>query len=276
MASITATLLINTKTGFGPTKILFGVACQNDEVFWTFGNKNTIELYSFGGRQLDSVRTQSENVPRDIAVSRIGDLLYTDYFARCVNLVNGKTTRQLIKLDGWSPHGVCCTHSDDILVSMRSDDNKQTKVVRYSGSTEIQSIQWDDQNQPLYRSGGIYDYTYLCENGNLDICVAVLQAQEVVVVTEKGKLRFRYTMPKLTDRRTFFLYGITTDSRCRILIADYNKHLIHILKEDGQFLGYINNCDLSYPWGVCVDSKDNLLVAENRGNVKKIKYIQTS
>lgn len=96
MASITATLLINTKTGFGPTKILFGVACQNDEAFWTFGNKNTIELYSFGGRQLDSVRTQSENVPRDIAVSRIGDLLYTDYFARCVNLVNGKTTRQLI------------------------------------------------------------------------------------------------------------------------------------------------------------------------------------
>lgn len=86
-------------------------------------------------------RTESGNVPRDIAVSRIGDLLYTDYIDSCVNLVNGKTIQQLIKLDGWSPHGVCCTDSDEPLVSMRSDDNKQTKAVRYSGSTEIQSIQ---------------------------------------------------------------------------------------------------------------------------------------
>lgn len=126
----------------------------------------------------------------------MGDLLYTDYINRCVNLVNGGEIRQLIRLDGWRPHGVCCSASGDVLVSMRSDDKRQTKVVRYSGSTEIQSIQWDDQNLPLYRSGGIFDYTYLCENGNLDICVANLQAKEVVVVTERGNLRFRYARPQ--------------------------------------------------------------------------------
>ena len=46
---------------------------------------------------------------------------------------------------------------------MTSDDGKQTKLVGYSGCTEKDSIQWDDQVKPLYLSNGI---KYLCENKN--------------------------------------------------------------------------------------------------------------
>ncbi|XP_062579783.1 tripartite motif-containing protein 2-like [Saccostrea cucullata] len=116
---------------------------------------------------------------------------------------------------------------------------------------------------------------YITENRNLDICVSDGGAKAIVVVNQAGKLRFRYTghtpAPK---NQSYDPIGITTDSQSHILTADYINHCVHIIDQDGQFLRYID-CGLSYPHGLCMDTNDNLFVAQNGNkNVEKVKYLQ--
>ncbi|XP_078309642.1 uncharacterized protein LOC144618019 [Crassostrea virginica] len=114
---------------------------------------------------------------------------------------------------------MCCTTSGELLVSMTSHNEMQTKVVRYVGSID----HWDDNGQPPYSSDR---YTkYLSENRNFDICMADLGAGAVVVVNAAGKLRFRYTGPPSAKQQSFKPLGITTDSRANILTADRDNHI---------------------------------------------------
>nr|XP_022308247.1 uncharacterized protein LOC111114254 [Crassostrea virginica] len=204
-------ILTNIHTGY---RVLYNVSCLSDEEIWTSGSNNIMNLYNLKGELLKSVLTKSRNEPRDIAMTRSGDLVYADSRDNSINLVSGTQIHTLITLRGWSPRGLCSTSSGDLLVIMDSDDGEQTKVVCYSGSTEKHCIQWDDQGNSLYSSGNI---KYLSENRNLDICVADFDALAVVVVSAAGKLRFRYTCPSSGLGKSFYLVGITTDSRGNIL-----------------------------------------------------------
>ncbi|XP_078331154.1 uncharacterized protein LOC144624981 [Crassostrea virginica] len=265
-----ALILTDIKTNY---RDLLSVSCLSDNELWTCDHReNILRLYNLQEELLRDVQTKSGNAPQDIAVTRSGDLVYTDYWDRSINLLSGTQIQTLIKLRGWRPLHLCSTSSGDLLVTRTSDDWKQTKVVRYSGSKEKQSIQFDDQGMPLYTSGRSNYTKHLTENRNLDICVADYDARAVVVVSAAGKLRFRYTGPPFTPRESFYPRGITTDSQGNILTSDHN-HRIHIIDQDGHFLRYINNSSLQLPLGLCVDSRDNLFVADfATGKVNKIQY----
>lgn len=53
---------------------------------------------------------------------------------------------------------------------MITDDQKQSEVVRHSGSTEKQRVRLGDNIQPLYSSNA--NPKYSSENRNLDVCVS--------------------------------------------------------------------------------------------------------
>ncbi|XP_065937905.1 tripartite motif-containing protein 2-like [Magallana gigas] len=264
-------LVATMQTG---NKKLLSVTCLDEDCLWTHGSTNEIKCFSIKGSLLQTIGTKSGQMPNDIVVNSDGDLLYSDWKARTVNKVKNGQIEELIRIQGWTPGNLCVTSTGDLLVTMHSDDEIQSKVDRYSGSTEKQTIQFDDKGKPLY-SENCYS-KYITENRNHDICVADHGAGAVVVVNQNGKLRWRYTgHPSVTKNNPLDPCGITTDSQSLILTADYNNQCIHILDQNGQFLRYIDNCDLEYPCGICVDNNDNLFVSEySKGNVKKISFLR--
>ncbi|XP_062571224.1 uncharacterized protein LOC134233257 [Saccostrea cucullata] len=226
------------------------------------------------GPLLKSITTKSRDTPANIAVTKSGYLVYTDWRCRTVKIVKNEEIEEVIRLTTkYNRHVVCITTSEDFLVLMDSDDLNPSKIVRYSGSTEKQTIQFDDKGQPLYPSGP--STRHITESRNLDICVSDCEAGLVVVVNRAGRLRFRYTghTPALKNK-PFSPLGITTDSQSHILTADKCNECVHIIDQDGQFLRYIN-CGLRNPWGLCIDTNDNLYVSlYDEGQVKKIRYLQ--
>ncbi|XP_034305169.1 B-box type zinc finger protein ncl-1-like [Magallana gigas] len=264
-------LVATIQTGY--TKLRC-VTYINDDQIWTSGWNNGIKCFNAYGSLQQTIVTKSREAPFDLAVDVGRDLLYSDEAVGRVNKVKNGRTEELIRLQGWMPLNLCVTCTGDLLVTMYNDDETQSKVVRYSGFTEQQTIQFDDNGKPLF-SEKCY-IKCITENRNHDICVADWAAGAVVVVNQDGKLRWRYTgHPSVTKNKPFEPWGITRDSQSRILTADGNNHCIHILDQNGQFLRNIDNCDLKNPNGLCVDNNDNLYVCEyNKGNVKKIKYVK--
>lgn len=79
----------------------------------------------------------------------------------------------------------CVISTGDLLLTLYSDDNTQFKVVRYSGSTERQIIQFDDVGKPLYSENS--SRKYITENRGHDILIADWEVRVVVVVDQTGK-----------------------------------------------------------------------------------------
>lgn len=116
---------------------LYNVSCQNDEEIWTSGEDNIICLYNLQEELVKSIQTTSGNRQDDIAVTTSGDLVYTDYNDRTVNILKNTQIQEVIRFEKWMPYGVCISFSGDIFVIIDICDRKQTKVVRFFGTTEF-------------------------------------------------------------------------------------------------------------------------------------------
>lgn len=269
-------IITDLESDFCEENRLRTVCCLSDEEIWTCGNDNLIRLYDLEGELQTDIPTHSGNMPTDIAVTKKngnGYLVYIDCSDRTVNIVKSVQVHEMIMLEYRSPIAVCGTSSGDFLVIMISDFD-QTKVVRYSKSTVIQSIDITNRCPPYYAADGSdHSLKYICENNNFDICVSNSDSYKVVIFNQAGNFRFQYTGKPSLKHKKFWPKGITTDSQSRILIADSKNKYIHILDKEGRFLRGIDNCDLRTPWGICVDTRDHLFVAEkDTGMVTKIQY----
>ncbi|XP_062591523.1 uncharacterized protein LOC134253015 [Saccostrea cucullata] len=243
------------------------IACLNTEKVWVTGhNSKAITRINLQGSVQETVISTCPNHPSDISVSKKGHLLYTDVQNEVINDVH-QTRAQIKALQGWKPVGLCCTQSGDILVSMRTSNYEQRKIIQYEGQTIKQEIEKDDHGHPLYK-GGEYMLS-VTENNNGVICVSDVNGKIVIVVNKAGILRFRYKGEQ-SKKEQFFPTSIVTDSAGRIIVRDVRNSCTHIIDQDGQFLRRLDLCGI-----MSLDTLGRLWVGQfESGNVKVITYTE--
>lgn len=170
------------------------VSCVDNDQFWTCGLDKFMRLYTVYGELVKTIKTDSGTMPMDVAVTKNGDLIYTDPGNSTVNIVTNTQRNVVIRLKEWTPSFICCSSSGDFMVVMDNFDEEQTKIVRYSGSTEKQTIQFDAQGRRIFMTAlycNIDCTKNIVENKNLDICVAGVHENAIIVINRAGELRFQ-------------------------------------------------------------------------------------
>ncbi|XP_062599511.1 uncharacterized protein LOC134261044 [Saccostrea cucullata] len=255
-------------------KPLGPIICIGTHEAWVRGQDKFIRRIDLHGFLKSRISTQCKLYPNDISVTKHGELIYSDYDSRTVNIVTKGMIETLITLPrGWYPGGLCCSRSGDILVSMGNLDKSHNKIVRYQGRAAAQEIHKDKHNQPYFRIGkyGVY----VEENNNGDICASDMNAKKVMVMDKTGKVRFRYDGTPARRIKPFFPACIATDSLSQIIVTDVNNDCLHLLDQNGQFLRCVDNCGLLSPVGLSVDSEGRLWVGcQESGVIKVIQYLE--
>ncbi|XP_062580080.1 uncharacterized protein LOC134242076 [Saccostrea cucullata] len=257
-------------------RVLYHVSYRDDRSAYVSGDGPGIQLIHRSGTELDNISTDGE--PFGLAVMRDGSLIYPDYSNQVIYRVSlNKQKTELINT-GYGTKGLCCTRSGDILVCM--DYVMLTRrVVKYSSNGwKIQEFHTDQNGESLFNGP-----RFVCENINEDICVSDSLnkvVNKVVVLNKSGNLRFKYDgkVPKQTLKKEFDPRGVATDSQGHILIADKANNAVHLISQDGDFLSYILTKDdgISRPWGISVDTSDNLWIVEGENACIKVFHYLSS
>lgn len=251
---------------------LWRITCEGTGKLWVSGDDGTINQIDWDGSILKTINLSENAVALSLNVQQ--ELVFIQsWIGTKIFKYENSSVVTLLELSNWHPRGLFHTVNGNFLISMRSLDEAQSRVVRYSGSIECQVIMNDKRGKPLFSVHSRL-VLHLTENGNGDICIADCAGHAVVVVNSSGILRFRYGGNEITKKRnnTFEPLHIVNDKKCHILTNNQSNNNVHIIDCDGNFIRYIE-----YPCtgGISVDTDHNLVVGESvTGIIRIIKYLE--
>lgn len=123
---------------------------HSTQEIWMSAKVTEIKCFNINGNFINAIKTKSGEDPNDKAVTTERCLLYSDWKLGTINKVVNGQIEEIIKIRGWIPGNLCVTSSGNLLVVLCDGDKTQNKVVRYSGSVEKQTIQYEENGKPLY------------------------------------------------------------------------------------------------------------------------------
>ncbi|XP_062587168.1 uncharacterized protein LOC134248800 [Saccostrea cucullata] len=187
-------------------KELWKINCMGKNLIWISGRDDTLRLIDRNGSLSHTVKT-SYVVSAMTVNSNKETVFLIGWSDSKVFIYRNKIFEILLELTDWLGRGLHYTANGDLLVSMHTQDGVQSKVVRYTGTTEFREIQYDSQGQHLFgsKTGGMLNLT---ENGDGDICVAAFGCNAVIVVDSSGCLRFKYQGHSSNQRKNARFYHL--------------------------------------------------------------------
>lgn len=259
-------VLDTIQSPYGQNSELWRLMTDETRKIWTSGNDCKINMLDSRGYHLHTIET-SESI-MDLSTDAHGDLVFIVYWPE-TKIFKFESNRivTILELSNWCPRGLCYTVNGDLLVSMRSLDESQVKVVRYAGIMKTQVIENDSF------STGCRKVLLVIENGNGDICVADHDGSTVIVFNASGGMRFKYKGNTGTQAKysTFKPLTVVCDKLFQLLISDILNDVVHILDRDGNFIRFI---EFPCIGGMSVDCDYNLLVGDITGKIRKIRYLE--
>ncbi|XP_061165592.1 uncharacterized protein LOC133174491 [Saccostrea echinata] len=257
----------------GSNKPLWRIMCVGNNKLLISGEINSIKEIDRKGASLQTFNTLKSHVA--FSFDNWKSLTFAVNDDSKIYIVNCNKVEKYLNCDGWLPKGLCHLKNGSLLVSMRSYDEKQSRVIRYLGTEGIQKIQYGIRKQPLFFCEVSF-MLLLTENGNGDICVADYGGSAVVVLDSFGELRFKYegNISNQSKYKQFLPMHIAADVNHQgpILIGDSRYNIVHIIDCDGNFVRYIEHpCN----GGLSVDTDNNLVVGDRKsGKIQFIKYLE--
>ncbi|XP_061165677.1 uncharacterized protein LOC133174589 [Saccostrea echinata] len=270
----TPTVLKTLQSPYGESKKkLWQVQCMGENMILTSGRVKTINIINKSQSILKEIKTKS-----DVAVLSTNldhEPVFTGVPVEDTKVYVNRNDKVDILMDlvDWSPRGLCHIGARDLLVSMRSKDLSQSRVVWYSELIQKHVIQYDGKKRPLFSTGSCF-MLRLTENGSGDICVADFAANAVVVVDASGGLRFKYygNLSPSSHYKEFQPSVIAANINHQIMVGDFANDIIHIIDLDGNFIRYIK-CPCSA--GLSIDRDENLVIGEYyTGKIRIVKYLE--
>lgn len=143
-----------------------------------------------------------------------------------VNIVRQGKFKILIEmLERWVLDRLCCIRLGDILVCVSSDF--QRKIFCYYEIKIMQIVDKDENGKLILKNGECL--LFIIENNNEDICVFDINVNEVVILSMKGRVWFRYNGIFVKMRKLFSIRDFVIDFFNQIIVVDYNNLCLYIL-----------------------------------------------
>ncbi|XP_062577175.1 uncharacterized protein LOC134239043 [Saccostrea cucullata] len=217
--------------------------------------------------------------PNDMCVADTGDVYFTVSISKSIShLSPSGSVSTVTSTDPLGPVGICQSVDGGLLVTLRDRESDLYKLESHSRRlVRYITVTGDVIHEYEYQEDGhtrLFTGPYrVTQNSNSDICVVNRTSNirgELVIMSPSGRMKSVYRGQNLAEN--FTPLDVVCDSRCNILVTDYNNKQIHLLSPDGEFLKFLlTENEVNLPVRLSL-YKSTLWVGYYKGVVKVFQY----